>query len=113
MDRNKAHARWKALCNMTVARGCTVHEAEVAARLAKALAAKFGFADAPAADHWRGDFDSRYERAEARAAMHFKWEYRSCGKARCHCMKFGTKHGPYKYGKVRRGKHVASVYLGR
>lgn len=113
MDRNKAHARWKALLNMTVARGCTPHEAEVAARLAKALASKWGFADTPVTDRWREDFDARYERAEARAAMRYRWEYRTCGKARCRCMRGGAKHGPYKYGKVRSGRKVSSVYLGR
>jgi|SRR5579864_767014 len=113
MDRNKAQARWRALCNMTVASGCTVHEAEVAARLAKALASKWGFADTPVSDRWRDDFDARYERAEARAAMRYAWEYRTCGKARCRCMRIGDKHGPYKYGKVRRGNHVYSIYLGR
>lgn len=113
MDRTKALARWRALCNMTVARGCTVHEAAVAKRLADALAKKFGFADTPASDSFRPDFDKRYERAEARAATKFRWEYRTCGKMRCHCMKHGTKHGPYKYGKVRHGAKVSSVYLGR
>lgn len=113
MDKAKALSRWRALCNMTVARGCTVPEAAVAKRLADALAKKFGFANTPVSDSFRPNFDARYERAEARAAMRFAWEFRACGKARCHCMKFGTKHGPYKYGKVRRGAKVSSVYLGR
>lgn len=113
MDRKKAEARYRALRNMTEARGCSPNEAAIAKRLADALQKKFGLDDAPVSDSFRPDFDLRWERAEQKAAMRYAWEYRSCGKRRCHCMRYGTKHGPYKYGKVRRGNSVNSIYLGR
>lgn len=113
MDKAKAYTKWRALCNMTEARGCTKHEAETAKKFADVLAKKFGFADTPTAERWRPDFDARYARAEAKAAMRYGWEYRRCWKARCRCMRGGAPHGPYKYGKVRRGNKVNSVYLGR
>ena len=112
MDRKKAGARYRALRNMTVARGCTKPEADVAKRLADALAKKFGFADTPISNSWRPDFDIRWERTERRAAIKFRWEYRTCGKSACHCMRGYGKHGPYKYGKVRIGNKVNSIYYG-
>src|SRR5271156_4850291 len=54
-----------------------------------------------------------YARREEEARIRFGWEYRSCGKPNCHCMKEGTKHGPYKYRKVRKGKTVTSIYGGK
>lgn len=112
MDRKKAEARYRALRNMTVARGCTQNEADIAKRLADTLAKKFGFADTPVTQSWRPDFDVRWERAERRAATKFRWEYRRCGKQNCHCARGGRGHGPYKYGKVRVGNKVNSIYLG-
>lgn len=112
MDEHKARTRWQALLRMTVARGCSVHEAEVAARLAGVLAKRWGFADTPT-QPFRPDFDDRFSRAQSKAAQRFNWEYRKCGKANCHCFAGGRqRHGPYKYGKVRRGHKVNSIYLG-
>src|ERR1700730_8311134 len=111
MDRKKAEARYRALRNMTEARGCNPNEAAIAKRLADALQKKCGLEDAPVSDSFRPDFDARWERAAAKAAMRWNWEYRTCGKARCRCMRGGSPHGPYKYGKVRRGATVCSVYL--
>lgn len=100
---------------MTEARGCTKHEAATAARLAAALAKKWGFDNDPHQRQWRPDFDSRFARAEQRAATRWAWEYRKCGKKRCHCATTasGKGHGPYKYGKRREGLKVRSVYMGR
>lgn len=99
---------------MTTARGCTVHEADTAHRLAAALAARFGFGNVPPATHWRPDFEQRFERAEQRAAGRFAWEYRRCGKSRCWCARARRKtHGPYRYGKKRIGRKVVSLYIGR
>jgi hypothetical protein len=112
VDRDSAFRKWRALCNITVERGATTHEATTAFRLARALAAKFGFSESRPAD-FRPDFDHRYARAEARAARRWKWEYRQCYKPRCHCMKFHSPHGPYKYGKQRTGHTVRSVYMGK
>lgn len=101
------------MLRMTVARGCTPHEAATAKRLADVLAAKFGFKDAATqAPPPPADFHARYARAEKRAARRFNWEYRKCGKPNCHCARGGA-HGPYKYAKVREGRVVCSVYLGK
>lgn len=56
---------------------------------------------------------AEFKRREEEARKRFDWEYRSCGKRNCHCMKEGTKHGPYKYRKVRKGKTVTSIYGGK
>lgn len=40
------------------------------------------------------------------------WEYRQCYKAKCHCMRGGAWHGPYRYAKRWRQGKVSSVYLG-
>jgi hypothetical protein len=111
--RQAAYRKWKALLNLTVERGCTMHEADTAKRLADLMAKNYGFAREAEPEAFRPDFDARWKRAEQRAAMRWRWEYRSCGKAACHCMRELTKHGPYKYGKVRKGRKVSSVYLGR
>lgn len=110
--RSKALRKWRALLNLTVQRGATMHEAAVAAKLAKALAAKFGFGNTDKRD-FREDFASRFARAEQRAARRWAWEYRTCGKGRCHCMRGDGKHGPYKYGKKRTGRKVVSIYVGK
>lgn len=112
MDDQRARTKWEALRRMTVARGCTVHEAATAKRLADVLAKKYGFADAPPKTEWRGDFYTRYAKAEKAAVHRWHWETRRCGSDRCSCMHGGPPHGPYKYGKVRRGKKVSSVYVG-
>lgn len=57
--------------------------------------------------------EAEFARREEEARKRFGWEYRSCGKRNCHCMKEGTKHGPYKYRKVRKGKTVTSIYGGK
>ncbi len=113
MDAQKARSKWEALKRMSVERGCSKHEAATARKLADALAKKYGFADVPAGRPFREDFDTRFRRAEGRAAMRFNWEYRQCYKPRCHCMKTNSPHGPYKYGKKREGRTVRSIYLGR
>ena len=114
MTREQARRKYDSLTRMTMARGCTSHEAETARRLAAALAARWGFDDSRAAREWRQDFDARFARAEARAAIRFNWEYRRCGKKRCRCAaSLATRHGPYKYGKKRTGRKVSSVYVGR
>jgi hypothetical protein len=114
MTREQALRKWRSLTAMVVERGCSVHEAATAARLASVLARKWGFGDSPGRAHERPDFDVRYTRAEQRAAVRFAWEYRRCGKQNCHCAGRGTfRHGPYKYGKKREGRKVRSVYLGR
>lgn len=111
MDRAKAYRRWQSLGRMTTARGCTAAEAATARRLAASLAARWGFGGA-APTPPRREYEARYERAERHAARHFLWEYRSCGK-RCSTCRNGAAHGPYKYAKVRTGRTVRSVYLGR
>jgi len=99
---------------MTVANGCTTHEAETAARLAAALAGRYGFEQPHVARDWRPDFEQRFAHAEATAAVRFAWEYRRCGKANCHCSRAGSdRHGPYKYGKRREGRKVRSLYYGK
>jgi hypothetical protein len=180
VDRETARRKFDALSRMTEARGCTKDEAATAARLAKGLADKFGFAaqerrqrfrawsqpcpncgrlrcdctdsermmagasqartraaqeradaEARRREAHKADWERRqreakererrrereeqaeYARREQDAAKRFGWEYRSCGKPKCHCMKEGTKHGPYKYRKVRVGKTVKSIYGGK
>ncbi len=114
MDVGKARRKRQALLRMTVDRGCTEHEARTAARLAAALEGRYGFAPDAATREYRAGFEARYARAEARAAVRFKWEYRRCGKARCHCARASSPaHGPYKYGKRREGRKVRSIYIGR
>lgn len=41
------------------------------------------------------------------------WEYRQCYKEKCHCMRGGPWHGPYRYAKRWRSGKVSSEYLGR
>ena len=99
---------------MTVERGCTPHEAATAAKLARALGQKWGFVEPRPRAEYRPDFDDRFKRAESRAAARWSWEYRRCGKKRCHCARAASpSHGPYKYGKRRDGRKVVSVYYGR
>lgn len=114
MTREQAKRKFNALRNMTEARGCTKHEAATAAHLASTLAKKWGFGSA-SSQRWRPDFDSRFARAEQRAAARWNWEYRKCGKTNCHCSRASTGrgHGPYKYAKRREGAKVRSVYIGR
>lgn len=114
MTHAQAKRKYDALLNMTAARGCTPHEAKSAARLAKALAKKYGFAAPASQTSWRPNFDERYARAEERAASRFGWEYRKCGKDNCHCARSRSKgHGPYRYAKRREGRTVRSIYMGR
>jgi len=99
---------------MTVANSCTPHEAETAARLAAALAWRYGFEQRDTTRAYRPDFEERFARAEATAAVRFAWEYRRCGKSNCHCSRAGSdRHGPYKYGKRREGRKVRSIYYGK
>jgi len=99
---------------MTTSRGCTPHEASTAKRLAGQLGKKWGFTGAFSSREYRPDFDSRFARAEQRAAQHFAWEYRRCGKPSCHCARSPRPpHGPYKYGKRREGRTVRSIYMGK
>jgi len=114
---------------MTTSRGCTVHEAAVAAAIRAGLDRVWRFssrrwdescatAAAPARSRpppGAARSTRQYERAEAAAAERFGWEYRRCWKRRCWCMRAGQErkgHGPYRYGKRRRGRKVSSVYLG-
>lgn len=112
MDRAAAYRKWQTLARMTTARGCTPPEAATAARLAKALAGRWGFGGSTRSYDLRRDFETRYRRAEGRAARRWAWEYRTCGKPTCHCYR-GHAHGPYKYAKRREGGTVRSIYLGR
>ena len=113
MTRTEAQRRYDSLRRMTTARGCTIHEAATAARLAHTLAKRYGLEDVVESREWRADFAARYTRAEQRAATRFKWEYRRCGKQRCHCASRGDRgHGPYRYSKKREGRKVRSIYLG-
>ena len=112
MDKHRAQARYNALRNMTVDRGCTAHEAATAARIAAVLARQYGLVEEQPQAPARDEFDVRFARAEARAAYTYAWEYRTCGKRRCRCMRGGSPHGPYKYSKRRRGKKVVSIYRG-
>lgn len=41
------------------------------------------------------------------------FEYRQCYKEKCHCMRGGPWHGPYRYAKRWRSGKVSSEYLGR
>src|SRR5262245_12731478 len=97
MTREKALALLRALRRLTVANGCTPHEAFSAAKKAEQLAARYAVVELdfliPTGVAWR-------------------WEWRRCGKRRCHC-RGGALHGPYKYSKRRRGKTVVSVYRGK
>lgn len=97
MEREQARAKWIALRRMTVARGCTLAESATAGAIAFRLATRWGFVDAN---------EDRPSRAR------WRWEYRRCGKPRCHCRR-GELHGPYKYEKRRRGRTVSSVYRGK
>lgn len=117
MTREEAQRKWNQLHKMTVERGCTQAEADTARRLAAALAARFGFGqrdsesqESPRSS--RPNWDARYERAERKAARRWRWEYRRCGKKNCHCVN-DKGHGPYKYAKVRQGKTVRSIYVGK
>lgn len=114
MTQEQARRKWDSLRRMTVANGCTVHEARTASALADALNKRWGFTT-PADDAaFREPFDERFNRAEQTAARRFRWEYRRCGKARCRCAQTGAaRHGPYRYGKKRIGRKVVSVYIGR
>ena len=40
------------------------------------------------------------------------FEYRQCYKPKCHCMRGGAWHGPYRYAKHWRQGKVSSEYLG-
>src|SRR5258708_6980072 len=111
MTQEQAWTKYNALLRMTVDRGCTTHEAATAARIAAALAARFGFGDTQPKSHHRPEWDDRFARAEKRAAIKWRWEYRRCGKGNCHCAR-GGRHGPYKYGKKRKGRKVVSIYVG-
>lgn len=113
MDVARARMKWRALQRMTVECGCSPHEAATAVRLADVLAKKYGLTDDVARAPWRKDFDARFSGAQAKAAHRYGWEFRTCGKARCHCMRGGAPHGPYKYRKERRGETVNSIYRGR
>jgi hypothetical protein len=114
MDRATAHRKWHALGRMTIEHGCTPAEEWTARRLRARLAAKWGFEREPARRTNRLDRDvANFYRAERAAARRWRWEYRSCGKPRCRCMRRGQRHGPYKYAKQRDGATVRSVYLGR
>lgn len=114
MTSRAAQRKYDSLCRMTVANGCTEHEARTAARLATQLAQRFGFRVDGPTKAYREGFEERFARAEKRAAMRWRWEYRRCGKARCRCAGPGKPaHGPYKYAKQRRGRKVVSVYIGR
>jgi hypothetical protein len=114
MTKNEAYTKWKLLQFMTVDRGCAPPGGATAARLAAALAARWGFTEAAQeSTRARPDWESRYSRAEAHAARRWHWEYRTCGKRRCRCMRAGLKHGPYRYAKQRKGRQVKSIYLGR
>jgi len=97
---------------MTTERGRRRLVRRAAARLVARLAARFGFGAAPPSPTPEAGFDAQYERAEASAARHWRWEYRRCGKRRCHCA-HDRGHGPYKYTKVRRGGTPVSVYVGK
>lgn len=137
MTRQEAQRKYDALKRLTVARGATVSEAATASRLAAALAAKYslndeqprstrqGYSDAraeprstrhggapwppPPPDEW----DFRWEYVYGKASRKWRWEYRKCGKAKCWCARAHQGHGPYRYGKVRRGLSVHSHYVGR
>lgn len=114
MTHDEAKRKYDALRRMTTARGCTTHEAATAQKLADALGKKFGFVEPPQTSQYRPDFDSRFHRTEKRAAKHYGWEYRKCGKPNCWCaFSPAAGHGPYKYRKERRGRRVVSVYLGK
>lgn len=110
--REDAYRKWQALGRVTTERGATAAEASTAAKLAASLGAKWGFARPAPAQPPGPEYDERFRHAEQRAAQHFGWEYRTCGKPQCRCFR-GSKHGPYKYGKKRRGSTVVSIYLGR
>jgi hypothetical protein len=112
MDRDSAFRKYKALLNMTEARGCSEAEASSAAALAKQLAGKWNFAHEPAPDAaaWT---DRVWQPKYEKASQTFHWEYRKCGKPACWCRHAKYSHGPYRYHKKRIGKKVVSVYLGK
>lgn len=114
MNRTGAKRKIEALLRMTVERGCTKGEAATARRMAESLAAKWGFTIRPrTSGEKKPDYDERFREAEKKAAARWGWEYRSCGKKSCHCMRDGSKHGPYKYRKRRDGKKISSIYGGK
>lgn len=99
---------------MTTANGCTEHEARTAAGLADVLNKRWGFTAPAEPSSFREPFDERFARAEQKAGLRYRWEYRRCGKARCRCAgRNAPRHGPYKYAKQRRGRKVVSIYGGR
>ena len=122
MTETTARRRYEALGRMTVARGCTREEAATAARLRAELrrahpscatGARRPPAVAQDANRRRRAWsEGRWEARVREAAARFAWEYRTCGKRRCHCMHGGARHGPYRYAKRRRGRTVRSLYLG-
>jgi N-methylhydantoinase A/oxoprolinase/acetone carboxylase beta subunit len=136
VSREDALRKWNALRRMTTARGCSPHEAATAAAIAAGLARRWGFsrvaqdARARVVEDWgarvRAAQDAIRRAAAARAAAQahaaereaarkFGWEYRRCGKRRCWCASrpLHRAHGPYRYRKVRRGRKVVSVYVGK
>ena len=111
MTPEQARKKWNTLRNITVERGCSKHEAATAQRLARQLEQKYGLGSTKQHAKYREGFEDRFKRAEKRAAVRWRWEYRQCGKC-CKCA-FGFPHGPYKYSKQRRGKKVVSIYIGK
>src|SRR5260370_20953026 len=112
MNQSQAQRKYDKLREIRGERGEGEHEAATAGRLALALARQYGLSDAAPGAPAREEFDARFRRAEARAAYTYAWEYRTCGKPRCRCMRVGYRHGPYKYSKRREGKKVVSIYRG-
>ena len=108
MDASSTRRKLDVLERMTVARGCTEHEAKVAAEIASRLRKKLGFAARSEEEPIRQE--ARVWRKPPTAAG---WEWRQCYKRTCHCMKGGTWHGPYRYRKRRRKHTVSSVYGGK
>lgn len=111
MTRDEAMARYRALGNMTVARGCTEPEAATAARLRRMIDEEWNFSSEQVR---RGPIPNKgeAERWYWANVMVWNWEHRKCGKKNCWCAGAARGHGPYKYAKRRVGKKVASIYLG-
>jgi uncharacterized protein DUF6788 len=87
-----------ALRRMDVAHGCTASEAASAREAIKRIEARVA----------QGEARTRVTREEIRRRG---WEFRTCGKKACHCMRGGAAHGPYRYEKRRTGKKVSSIYM--